>query len=73
MSEVEDVTVKIKHAMFTWQEPVLDEDGEQVTVSTKRGQTRPKFSMRHARRGQVVVVPPDVYDYGMERGAFLTD
>jgi hypothetical protein len=68
----EGVTVKIKHAMFSWKEPVLDENGEQVVVSTKRGQERPKFSNRHASRGQTVTVPPEVYDWGEERGAFMS-
>jgi len=69
----EGVTVKIKHAMFSWREPVLDADGEQVVVSTKRGQERPKFSIRHATRGQTVTVPEDAYDWGLERGAFLSE
>jgi hypothetical protein len=68
----EGVTVKIKHAMFSWREPVLDEDGEQIVVRTKHGRERPKYSNRHAIRGQTVTVPEEVYDYGMERGAFLT-
>lgn len=72
MSEGEGVQVKIKHAMFSWREPVLDADGEQVVVSTKRGQERPKFSNRHAARGQTVIVPQDVYNYGLEYGAFLS-
>lgn len=64
----------IKHKWFTFQVPVLDENGEPVMKTTKHGQERPKMRRVHARRHQRVDIPlEDEVARGEALGAFFTE
>jgi hypothetical protein len=66
----------VKHKELTYRVPVTDEDGGQVTKTTKHGQERPKYRRVHARRYATIddaEMAPDDLERAEAFGAFFTD
>lgn len=66
----------VRHKEFTYRVPVLDEDDNQVTKTTKHGQDRPKFRRLHAKRYDVID-DADIHEDDLDRAeafnVFFTD
>lgn len=64
----------IKHSMFSYSIPKLDEDGEPIIRTTKHGAERPAVRRAHASRFDEVDIPLDEdVERGEAMGAFFTD
>jgi len=69
------VTVKvIKHSMFSYSIPKVDEDGDDIVRTTKHGVERAAVRRAHASRFDEVDIPlEDDVQKGEAMGAFFTD
>lgn len=68
--------VYVKHVLFTYQVPLLDGNGEQITVRGKRGQERAKYRTVHKKRYEAILlddIPEEELTRGEEMGAFFTE
>jgi dTDP-4-dehydrorhamnose reductase len=68
--------VFVKHKLFTYNVPVTDADGNEITVTGKRGDERVKLRTVHKQRFEPIYVediPEDELARGEALGAFFTE
>jgi hypothetical protein len=68
--------IYVKHKLFTYQAPVLDGDGNEITVTGKRGQERTKMRTVHVQRFQPIYlddIPEGEVARGEASGAFFNE